>query len=180
MKKYKLKSFLTKAVTGTKALALAAMLLVVTAGTVKAQQNPGGVSGAVFWVKSDDAGTIATAWKDQAQGDHIPNVGAVALSAADRNHNFHPYTTGYSSSKYFHNAASVMNPTNGSLPQTNTSIFSAVRPTTFAAGRIVGIDDETATGAEPGVSITAAGLPREYEFFNTSTSSNFSAAFSAG
>lgn len=145
-------------------------------------QAPGGVVGPDFWVKSDDTGTISTAWKDNSNNaDDIPNVGGITLSAADRNHNFYPYTTGYSSSKYFHNGVSVMNPLgNVELPNTNTSIFSAVRPTSTAGGRIIGIDNDPANAAEPGVSITAAGRPRQYEFWQDTTSSDFSTAFNNG
>ncbi|WP_185287725.1 hypothetical protein [Chryseobacterium lactis] len=145
-------------------------------------QGPGGVIDVDFWVKSDDAGTISTAWKDNSiNADNIPNVGGVTLSAADRNHNFYPYTTGYTSGKYFHNNTSKMNPLgNVEFPNINTSIFSAVRPTTLAAGRIIGIDNDTANAAEPGVSITSAGNPRQYEFWNTTTSSDFSTPFNIG
>ncbi|UMQ42357.1 hypothetical protein MKS83_01415 [Chryseobacterium sp. Y16C] len=145
-------------------------------------QAPGGVVGVDFWVKSDDAGTISNAWKDNSNNaDNIPNVGGVTLSAADRNHNFYPYTTGYSASKYFHNNTSVMNPLgNVELPNTNTSIFSAVRPTSVAGGRIIGIDNDPANAAEPGVSITSAGKPRQYEFWQDTTSSDFSTPFNNG
>ncbi|WAC40917.1 beta strand repeat-containing protein [Pedobacter sp. SL55] len=142
---------------------------------------PGGVAGPDFWVKSDDAGTIATAWKDHsANENNIPNVGAVVLSPADRAHNFHPYTTGYTTTKYFYNTTSLMNPLgNVELPNTNTSIFSAVRPTTVnGTGRITGIDDE-ANAAEPGISINA-GRPRHYEFTNSVTQTEFSSTFNTG
>ncbi|MBP2619684.1 hypothetical protein [Chryseobacterium jejuense] len=142
--------------------------------------GPGGVQGANFWVKSDDAGMIATAWKDHSvNADNIPNVGGVTLSPADRSHNFNPYTTGYTTSKFFYNAASVLNPTNGELPNISHSIFSAVRPTTAGTGRITGIDDETTYGSQPGVSI-ANGKPRHYEYLNVITSTDFSAAFNNG
>ena len=142
--------------------------------------GPGGVSGADFWVKSDDAGTIATAWKDHsANADHIPNVGGVTLSPADRNHNFNPYTTGYTASKFFHNPTSAMNPTNAELPNISQSIFSAVRPTTAGTGRITGIDDEATYGSQPGVSI-ANGKPRHYEYLNVITSTDFSTTFNYG
>lgn len=144
---------------------------------------PGGVSAPDFWVKSDDAGTIATAWKDHsANADHIPNVGGMTLSAADRAHNFHPYTTGYTTSKFFYNAASLMNSLgNVELPNISTSIFSAVRPVTAGAGgRITGIDDDVTNAAEPGVSITSVGRPRQYEFFNTETTTDFSVTFNNG
>ncbi|WP_123902624.1 RCC1 domain-containing protein [Chryseobacterium elymi] len=145
-------------------------------------QAPGGVLGPDFWVKSDDAGTISTAWKDNSpNADNIPNVGGITLSTADRNHNFYPYTTGYTATKYFHNNTSAMNPLgNVELPNTNTSIFSAVRPTSVTAGRIIGIDNDASNGAEPGVSITAAGRPRQFEFWQTTTSSDFSTTFNNG
>jgi hypothetical protein len=143
---------------------------------------PGGVIGSDLWIKSNDAGDIATAWKDNSiNADNIPNVGGVTLSAADRSHNFYPYTTGYSATKYFHNNNSVMNPLgNVELPNTNTSIFSAVRPTVSSAGRIIGIDNDIPYAAEPGVSITAAGNPRQYEFWQNTTSSDFSTPFNIG
>ncbi|MGG1923674.1 hypothetical protein AB1278_17810 [Chryseobacterium sp. NRRL B-14798] len=140
----------------------------------------GGVSGADFWVKSDDAGTIATAWKDHSiNANDIPAVGTWTLSAADRSHNFNPYTTGYSASKFFYNSTSVMNSTNGELANTNTSIFSAVRPTTNGTGRITGIDDDVAYASEPGVSI-ANGAPRQYEYYNIITSTDFPTTFNIG
>lgn len=142
---------------------------------------PGGVNGAQFWIKSDDPGIIATAWKDHSiNANDIPAVGTWTLSAADRSHNFNPYTTGYTSSRYFYNSASVMNATNGELANTNTSIFSAVRPTTeTGTGRITGIDDDATYASEPGISI-ANGKPRQYEYFNTTTSTDFSTTFNTG
>ncbi|PWN65939.1 hypothetical protein C1638_006020 [Chryseobacterium oncorhynchi] len=145
-------------------------------------QAPGGVVGPDFWVKSDDAGTLSTAWKDHsANADNIPNVGGITLSSANRNHNFHPYTTGYTSAKFFYNNASALNPLgNVQYPNISTSVFSAVRPTeTSGTGRITGIDDDATYASEPGVSI-ANGKPRQYEFFNTTTSSDFSTAFNTG
>ncbi|WEK18275.1 MAG: hypothetical protein P0Y49_15900 [Candidatus Pedobacter colombiensis] len=65
-------------------------------------QTPGGVLGLDFWVKSDDAGTISTAWKDNSSNaNDIPNVDGMTLSPADRAHNFYPYTRGYTTSKFF-------------------------------------------------------------------------------
>lgn len=125
---------------------------------------PGGVAGADFWVKSDDAGTIATAWKDHSlNADNIPNEGGVTFAPADRAHNFHPYTTGYTNSKLFHNTASVLNPTTGQLDNVSHSIFSAVRPTSAGTGRITGIDDDLRRGAQPGFSIENGEL-RFYKF----------------
>jgi len=140
----------------------------------------GGVPGVDFWIKSDDAGAIATAWKDNSpNADHIPNVGGMTLSPADRAHNFYPYTTGYTSTRLFYNANSAMNSTNAELPNTNTSIFSAVRPTANGPGRITGIDDDATYAAEPGISITA-GKPRHYEYTNVTTSSDFATTFNIG
>ncbi|MBE8722087.1 thrombospondin type 3 repeat-containing protein [Sphingobacterium pedocola] len=141
------------------------------------QFAPGGVSGPDFWIKSDDAGDITTAWKDQSLNeDNIPNVGGMTLSPADRAHNFHPYTTDYTASKFFYNPATVMNPLgNAELPNTNTSIFSAVRPITNGTGRIIGIDDDL-NASEPAMSIEN-GFPRQYEFFAGTTGTNFSTTF---
>ncbi|MGE8556626.1 MAG: beta strand repeat-containing protein [Chryseobacterium jejuense] len=141
---------------------------------------PGGVSGTDFWIRSDDAGDIATAWKDNSiNANDIPAVGTWALSSADRDHNFHPYTTGYSASKLFYNNASALNPTNGELPNISHSIFSAVRPTTSGTGRITGIDDDATYASEPATSI-ANGKPRHYEYYNVITSTDFSATFNIG
>lgn len=129
---------------------------------------PGGVDGAQFWVKSDDPGTIATAWKDNSiNADNIPNVGGITLAQADRSHNFHPYTRGYSTSKFFYNTNSQLNSTNNYLDpsmRSSVSVFSAVRPTsTSGTGRITGIDDD-ANAAEPGISINS-GIPYIYKYF---------------
>lgn len=141
---------------------------------------PGGVSGTDFWIRSDDAGDIATAWKDNSiNANDIPAVGTWTLSSADRDHNFHPYTTGYSASKLFYNNASALNPTNGELPNTSHSIFSAVRPTTSGTGRISGIDDDATYASEPATSI-ANGKPRHYEYYNVTTSTDFSTTFNIG
>ncbi|WP_300687940.1 hypothetical protein [Chryseobacterium sp.] len=130
--------------------------------------GPGGVSGADFWVKSDDAGTIGTAWKDNSvNADNIPNVGGITLSPADRAHNFNPYTTGYSASKFFYNTNSQLNSTNNYLDpsmRSSVSVFSAVRPTSAnGTGRITGIDDDT-NASEPGISINS-GMPHIYKYF---------------
>src|SRR5690606_2353247 len=64
------------------------------------------------------------------------------------------------------------------LPNTNTSIFSAVRPITNGTGRIIGIDDDL-NASEPAMSIEN-GLPRQYEFFAGTTGTNFSTTFNIG
>ncbi|WLD23723.1 hypothetical protein NU10_13600 [Flavobacterium dauae] len=134
---------------------------------------PGGVVGPDFWVKSDDAGAIATAWKDHsANADDIPAVGTWSLSPADRIHNFHPYTTGYTGSNYFYNDESALNPTNGLLSDVSHSIFSAVRPTTAGQGRIVGIDDTPGYASEPAFSIEGGQL-RFYKFSGGANADQF-------
>ncbi|MGG7437248.1 hypothetical protein ACQ7CU_04125 [Chryseobacterium arthrosphaerae] len=141
---------------------------------------PGGVAGSDFWIRSDDAGDIAAAWKDNSiNANDIPAVGTWTLSPADKDHNFHPFTTGYSASKLFYNNASTLNPTNGELPDVSHSIFSAVRPTSSGTGRITGIDDDATFASEPGTSI-ANGKPRHYEYYNTVTSTDFSSTFNIG
>ena len=137
-------------------------------------QSPGGVSGPDLWIKSDDAGTIATAWKDHSvHADDIPAVGVWTLTPADRAHNFHPYTTGYTASRLFYNDNNAaMHVTTGIGTMANHSIFTAVRPTSATQGRIVGIDDDT-NAAEPGMSITSGGLPNHYEFYDTTTDTSF-------
>src|SRR5690606_17527769 len=105
---------------------------------------------------------------------HVTGVQTCALPIY-----FHPYTTDYTGSKYFYNSATVINPLgNVELPNTNTSIFSAVRPITNGTGRIIGIDDDT-NASEPAMSIQN-GLPRQYEFFAGTTGTNFSTTFNIG
>ncbi|WP_123947092.1 beta strand repeat-containing protein [Chryseobacterium sp. CBo1] len=145
-------------------------------------QSPGGVAAPDFWVKSDDAGNIATAWKDHsANANDIPAVGGWALSPADRTHNFHPYTTGYTASKYFYNDNnSTLHSSTGVGVEANHSIFSVVRPTSATTeGRIIGIDDDTSS-AEPGLSITNTGLPNHYEFSRTTTDTDFTTPYTTG
>ncbi|WP_312994687.1 hypothetical protein [Chryseobacterium flavum] len=143
---------------------------------------PGGVAGSGFWVRSDDAGNIATAWKDHsANADDIPAEGTWTLSSADRAHNFHPYTTGYSTTKNFHNPNTQLNP-NGGTNLTSYSIFSAVRPTTYGTGRITGIgtNDGAGYGSNPSIAMFVSGglgYPNFYEYEATATTKNFSTPF---
>lgn len=161
-----------------KIIKLLYIVAVCMAPVLASGQSPGGVAAPDFWIKSDDAGTISTAWKDHsANADNIPAVGTWTLSPADRAHNFHPYTTGYSSTKYFFNNNSVIHSTTGTGTEANHSIFTAVRPTSATTqGRIVGIDDD-GSAAEPGMSITSAGFPNHYEFFRSTTNTNFSTPY---
>ncbi len=130
--------------------------------------GPGGVVGVDFWVKSNDAGTIATAWKDHSNNANpIEAVGAWSLSAADAAHNFNPYTTGFSSTKYFRDANSSLTADNTYGVQTRTefSVFSAVKAN-GANGRITGIDNDDFFAAEPGFSVYQ-NKPYFYKYWET-------------
>jgi uncharacterized repeat protein (TIGR01451 family) len=143
--------------------------------------GPGGVVGADFWVKSDDAGAIATAWKDHSSnGNAIEAVGAWSLSAADANHNFHPYTTGFSTTKYFKDETSSLTLDNTYGVQTRTpyTVFSAVKPN-GATGRIIGIDNDELFAAEPGFSIQN-NKPYFYEYYEVAGSDIHSLAITTG
>jgi uncharacterized repeat protein (TIGR01451 family) len=134
--------------------------------------GPGGVVNPDFWVKSDDAGVIATAWKDQSNlSNPIENVGAISLNSADAAHNFHPFTTGYSSTRFFRDNTSSFAPTANYIER-SIGIFSAVRPTSFSDGRITGTDNENNTSAEPYLSMTSAGMTRFYKNWGTTQGVN--------
>lgn len=71
--------------------ALAVLCCCASHQAVVAQAAPGGVSNPVLWLRADDAGTIATAWKDNSpQARNVEAVGSWSVSAADRAHNFNP------------------------------------------------------------------------------------------
>lgn len=129
--------------------------------------GPGGVAGVDFWIKSDDAGNIGQAWKDQSDlNNPIENLGGVAFMPANAAHNFHPYTTGYTSTKHFRDDNTAI-AASQAYTQTSVSVFSSVRPNSLADARITGVDNENYTGAEPGLSINAAGNAREYRYTNS-------------
>ena len=85
------------------ALFLPAMLLM----SAMTQAAPGGVSEPGFWVRSDDAGTdISLAWKDHSVNAndieaYVDEEAPWALSAADAQHNFHPFVRGFSRNRMF-------------------------------------------------------------------------------
>ncbi|MFD2034655.1 hypothetical protein ACFSKL_07645 [Belliella marina] len=139
---------------------------------------PGGVAGQGFWVRSDMAGDIATAWQDHStNADDIPALGTWALSTADGAHNFHPYTTDYTTSKNFYNSNTLLNPGGGDNT-TSYSMFSSVRPTSTGTGRITGMGTTGGTtyGSNPSLA-SSAGTPRFYDFDATTTSEVFSTPF---
>jgi len=139
--------------------------------------SPGGVSNPNVWFRTDDAGTISTSWKDYSHNENnIEAVGTWTLSPADAAHNFHPYTTGYSGTKYFREGNSSLTPNNlyGVASRSSSSIFSAVKPSTNnGTGRIVGIDYIDYYAAEPAMSLYVGTL-NHYEYYETTTSDFFS------
>ncbi len=145
--------------------------------------GPGGVVNTDFWVKSDDAGTIGTAWKDHSKfGNAIEAVGAWSLSAADAAHNFNPYTTGFSTTKYFkdNNTSLTADDSYGVQTRTPFSVFSAVKPSSGSgSGRIIGIDNDALYAAEPGFSLSA-GKPYFYKYWETVTSGTHTSVVTGG
>ena len=120
---------------------------------------PGGVSGSALWLKSDDAGNINDAWADRSgNGRDIDAVGSWSLSGANASHNFHPYTTGYTTSRHFRNNST--NIVQGGERETPLSIFTITRTSSYASGnsgRITGLDSTTNYAGEPGYSLQGTG-----------------------
>ena len=120
---------------------------------------PGGVSGSALWLKSDDAGNINDAWADRSDnGRDIDAVGSWSLSGANASHNFHPYTTGYTTSRHFRNNSTDI--VQGGERATPLSIFTVTRTSSYASGnsgRITGLDSTTNYAGEPGYSLQGTG-----------------------
>ncbi|MEK9766393.1 MAG: hypothetical protein VW274_07925, partial [Thalassolituus sp.] len=150
------------------ALKLSGMLVpALYAFSLTSQAAPGGVDPG-FWVKSDDAGDIATAWKDhspygndiEAEVDLTEGAEPWVLSAANAAHNFHPYTTGYSRYRRFLDLDASFIPSGNS--ETPLTILAVTRLASLPVGdnvaRITGIDNSLSEGAtyanEPGLSVT--------------------------
>jgi len=142
-------------------------------------QAPGGVTnGLVFWAKADNAGVtpgnMMTGWADVSPYfNTIAAVGAMTLQAGDASHNFNPYTTGYSSSKYFSgsdvNIASDYNTNGVGYIYSPLTVFGAARATSTGMGAITGIDNDATYAAEPGFGINAVSAinyPYIYRFGN--------------
>ena len=128
-----------------------------TAVAAVAHAAPGGVQTPDLWVKSDDAGDIASSWHDRSgNGRNLGARGSWALSAADASHNFHPYTTGYTSSRYFRNNDTDIVPSG--INETPLAIFTVSRTSfydTGDVGRITGLDSTSDLAGEPGFSLAA-------------------------
>jgi uncharacterized repeat protein (TIGR01451 family) len=151
---------------------------------------PGGVIDPDFWVKSDDAGGSAGytgAWKDNSVNQNdIERVGTgVLLNAADATHNFNSYYTGFTTTSYFYdpNTSLTVDNTFGNQTLSSWTILSAVRPTSAANGRIVGIDNDVTYAAEPGISmnlVSGAGYPHGYEFYRVANAEDHTVPFTIG
>jgi hypothetical protein len=125
--------------------------------------TPGGVAtGLAFWSKADDAGVAPgssmTSWKDNSSNaSDLSAVGTFTLQQGDANHNFQPWTTGYSATNYFSGTCLGVAPdfnTNGGVAAISPlTVFGSARVTTAAMGTITGIDNEPNNGAEPSLGI---------------------------
>ncbi|MEK9713438.1 MAG: hypothetical protein VW258_12820, partial [Thalassolituus sp.] len=77
---------------------------------------------------------------------------------ANASHNFHPYTTGYTSSRYFRNYYTNIVPIG--VRETPLSVFTVTRTSNYVSGlsgRITGLDDTSTFAGEPGLSLVGTG-----------------------
>ncbi|MEC7547596.1 MAG: hypothetical protein VYB48_11760 [Pseudomonadota bacterium] len=149
------------------------LLLSVFSIPVSAAPVPGGVSedSLGLWLKSDDAIVRYGADGWDAWKDHSPNANDVeavvegsasdwALSPADAEHNFHPYTTGYSNERLFHdNDASFTSSSEEVTPATMIAITRMTAlPDTDSVARVMGVSNNILwyQGNEPGMSVTGS------------------------
>lgn len=141
------------------------------------QSNPGGISVApAVWYQPYNVDSVT--WLDASQDTinlRTPANGLITVNPGDAQHNYHPWTTGYSTANYFNydhptNAVfGAYGDTTGNLRYTPLTVFGAARPTAASNGEITGIDNELTTGAEPGFGVAASGTtvkPRFYRFSN--------------
>ena len=167
----------------SKGLALVASWAAISVSSITLAA-PGGVTDPGFWIKADDAGSnFSENWDD-----HSPNnnaIGVVApssnpwtLSGADASHNFHEYTTGYSSNRFFYENDSFLSRFSQRL-DTELTAVAVTRMTSYSESdaRIIGIDNESsgaAYAAEPSLSIAgstsnslgATGTAEFYKYYN--------------
>lgn len=153
----------------------ASLLLVLCMLSFLTHAAPGGVSSSGFglWLKSDDAGALATqnttdiVWEDQSgQGNDLKAIvknGAApwSLSPADADHNFHPFTSGFSKDRLFHSESVDFLAEDGEVsPLTMIAVTRMESlPDTDSVARIMGITDNTISETwfkanEPGLSVT--------------------------
>ncbi|WP_370216232.1 hypothetical protein [Thalassolituus sp.] len=142
----------------SKSLALFSSMAFAAVSSV-ATANPGGVSGSAVWLKSDAAGNIADAWDDQSGNNRdIDAVGSWSLTGANAAHNFHPFTTGYTSSRHFRNNNTDIVPSGER--ETPLSIFTVTYTDSYVSGnsgRITGLDSTLDFAGEPGYSLEGSG-----------------------
>lgn len=120
---------------------------------------PGGVQKPDAWFSSDAAGNISSRWDDLSDnGRHLDAYGSWSLSTADATHNFHPYTTGFTSFRNFRNYSTQMVPS--AVRDTPLTIFTVTRTGSYVSGRrgrITGLDSTFEFAGEPGLSLYGSG-----------------------
>ncbi len=137
------------------AISLATVAAFASGGYQQANASPGGVNDSAVWLKADDAGTINNAWKDSSGNNRdIDARGSWSLTSADASHNFHPYTTGYTTSRHFRNNSTGIVPSGER--ETPLSIFTVTLTSSYVqnnSGRITGLDSTSDYAGEPGFSL---------------------------
>ncbi|MFT6423043.1 MAG: hypothetical protein ACJA2K_001780, partial [Thalassolituus sp.] len=137
------------------AISLATVAAFASGGYQQANASPGGVNDSAVWLKADDAGTINNAWKDSSGNNRdIDARGSWSLTSADASHNFHPYTTGYTTSRHFRNNSTGIVPSGER--ETPLSIFTVTLTSSYVqnnSGRITGLDSTSNYAGEPGFSL---------------------------
>lgn len=158
---------------------LTALLLstALLGGSVAYAQTPGGIATLPSaWYKPDGATT--TAWTD-VSGNSLnlsaSGTSTLTVNAGDAAHNFNPWTSGYSTTRYYlytsdTNAVfGVWGDTAGGYRYTPLTVFGAARATTAGNGAITGLDNDVSYGAEPGFGVRVSGgtlHPRSYRYGN--------------
>ena len=137
------------------AISLATVAAFASGGYQQANASPGGVNDSAVWLKVDDAGNIGDAWKDSSGNNRdIDARGSWSLTSADASHNFHPYTTGYTTSRHFRNNSTGIVPSGER--ETPLSIFTVTLTSSYVqnnSGRITGLDSTSNYAGEPGFSL---------------------------
>lgn len=123
-----------------------------------------------LWLKADASGTAvganASSWKDNSlTANDVEVVGTMTLQAGDAEHNYNPFFGGFSTTNYFKDMNSSLAP-QSAFEVSEVTMIAAIRPTSAASGRIVGIDNDDNYSAEPGLSLFN-GKPNYYRFWNT-------------
>lgn len=126
-----------------------------------------------LWLASDAAGvnpgSNAPDWDDISRSNNpVESVGTRTLQQPDATHNFQPYFNSFSTSSYFRDNNSSLAAQN-TFQSTAMTMFAVARVTHATNdGRIMGIDDGTNHGGDPGLSIDDA-RPRFHRATNSAT-----------